>query len=65
MDKNCSKKHFPWEMDIKKLPKINPETLYAEKPFPKCIYCNNMARPNVSFFGDLNFSEYEIVLSNE
>ena len=57
IDKNCNKKHFPWDMNINQLPKINPKTLYAEKPLPKCIYCGKMARPNVSFFGDLNFSE--------
>ena len=57
MDKKCNKNHFPWEMDINDLPNIDPDTLRAIKPFPKCIHCGNMARPNVSFFGDFQFNE--------
>ena len=43
--------------DINDLPNIDPGTLRAIKPFPKCIHCGNMARPNVSFFGDFQFNE--------
>ena len=51
----CNKNHFPWDMNIEDLPKIDTETLYATPPFPKCKHCQKMARPNVSFFGDLFF----------
>ena len=57
MDKNCNKKHYPWNFDVNKLPKIDEKTLLAIKPFPKCIYCNSIARPNVSFFNDHFFNE--------
>lgn len=57
MDKNCNKNHFPWNMNIHNLPKIDPNTLLALKPLPKCIHCGNMARPNVSFFNDFHFNE--------
>ena len=57
IDKNCNKNHFPFKMEIDKLPKIDEKTLYAINPLPKCIHCNKLARPNVSFFGDLIFNE--------
>lgn len=57
MDKKCNSNNMPWLMDIKDLPNIDPTTLMASKPFPKCIYCGMNARPNVSFFSDFNFSE--------
>jgi len=57
MDKKCNNNNMPWLMDINKLPNIDEETLLAVKPYPKCIHCDNYARPNVSFFGDYNFSE--------
>ena len=57
VDKKCNKNHFPWDMEIKNLPKIDEESQYATKPLPKCIHCNKMARPNVSFFDDLIFNE--------
>ncbi len=57
IDKKCNKNNFPWDMNIENLPKIDENTLLAMKPLPKCIYCNKMARPNVSFFDDLVFNE--------
>ena len=54
-NKKCNKKHYPWAMEINNLPSIDKKTLRANKPFPKCIHCNNMARPNVSFFDDFIF----------
>jgi len=57
VDPACNKNHFPWDMNIEDLPKIDTETLYATPPFPKCKHCQKMARPNVSFFGDLVFNE--------
>jgi len=57
VDPACNKNHFPWNMDVSDLPEIDPETLYAAPPFPKCKHCQSMARPNVSFFGDLLFNE--------
>jgi len=44
-------------MEIDKIPQIDEKSLYALDPLPKCIHCNKMARPNVSFFGDLVFNE--------
>lgn len=57
IDKTCNKNHFPWLMEIDKIPQIDEKSLYALDPLPKCIHCNKMARPNVSFFGDLVFNE--------
>tara|TARA_B100000524_G_scaffold348277_1_gene252296 strand:+ start:1332 stop:2240 length:909 start_codon:yes stop_codon:yes gene_type:complete len=57
MDKKCNKNHYPWNMSINDLPLIDDKTLRANKPFPKCIHCNSMARPNVSFFNDFIFNE--------
>ena len=57
IDKGCNKNHFPWLMEIDKIPQIDEKSLYALDPLPKCIHCNKMARPNVSFFGDLVFNE--------
>lgn len=57
IDKKCNKNHFPWEMNITELPAIDQETLLAIKPLPKCKHCGNLARPNVSFFGDFIFNE--------
>ena len=57
IDKKCNKNHYPWNMEIDKLPKINEKTLRAIKPFPKCPNCGKMARPNVSFFDDYIFNE--------
>tara|TARA_B100000886_G_C20419012_1_gene490580 strand:- start:313 stop:1212 length:900 start_codon:yes stop_codon:yes gene_type:complete len=57
IDKNCNKSHKPWNMNIEEIPQIDQNTLKAVKPFPKCIYCGRLARPNVSFFGDLIFNE--------
>lgn len=57
INKKCNKKHYPWAMEINNLPSIDKKTLRANKPFPKCIHCNNMARPNVSFFDDFIFNE--------
>jgi len=56
-DKNCNKMHYPWLMNVEDLPKINEETLTALRPYPKCKYCDAIARPNVSFFGDYYFNE--------
>ena len=56
-NKNCNKIHYPWLMNIDDLPKVDEETLNAMKPFPKCKYCDSIARPNVSFFGDYYFNE--------
>ena len=56
-NKNCNKMHYPWLMDINDLPTIDKQNLIALKPFPKCKYCNNISRPNVSFFGDYYFNE--------
>ena len=57
IDKKCNKNHFPFQMEIDKLPQIDEKTLYAVDPLPKCIHCGKIARPNVSFFGDLFFNE--------
>jgi len=57
MDKTCNKRCAPWPMDMTQLPTVDPKTLYAVKPFPQCSHCGQMARPNVSFFGDDVFSE--------
>ena len=65
IDKSCNKNHFPWEMEIENLPKIDPNTLYAIKPLPKCIHCGKLARPNVSFFGDLFFNEKKTKVQSE
>jgi hypothetical protein len=32
--------------------KFDPTTFRAEEPYPKCIKCDNLARPNVLMFGD-------------
>jgi NAD-dependent SIR2 family protein deacetylase len=56
-NKNCNKMHYPWLMNIDDLPRVDDKTLTAMKPFPKCKYCDSMARPNVSFFGDYFFNE--------
>lgn len=57
IDKKCNKNHFPWDMNVNELPAIDPETLLAIKPLPKCKHCGSLARPNVSFFGDFIFNE--------
>lgn len=57
MDKKCNKRNPPWTFNINQLPIMDEKTLLASRPFPKCKYCGGMARPNVSFFGDYNFSE--------
>jgi len=57
MDKKCNKNHYPWNMDVNELPEIDEKTLRAKRPFPKCKNCNQMARPNVSFFNDFIFNE--------
>ena len=56
-NKNCNKMHYPWLMNIDDLPRVDEDTLTAMKPFPKCKYCDCIARPNVSFFGDYFFNE--------
>lgn len=57
MSKKCNKRCAPWPMDVTQLPELDPETLLAIPPFPKCMHCGAMARPNVSFFDDDVFSE--------
>jgi len=58
MDKKCNKNHYPWLMNVNDLPKIDSKTLHATRPFPKCIHCGGMSRPNVSFFGDFFFNDH-------
>ena len=54
MDKKCSLRNGPIEMEDKLMPKFNKDT-FISTSMPKCPYCPNILRPNVSMFGDHDF----------
>ena len=52
MDKQCNIQNGITEATC--LPHYDPNTFLVET-LPKCTFCNNMSRPNVSMFGDVEF----------
>tara|TARA_B100001173_G_C15922465_1_gene519168 strand:+ start:40 stop:900 length:861 start_codon:yes stop_codon:yes gene_type:complete len=54
MDKKCSLRNGPIDMEDKLMPKFNKDT-FISTSMPKCPYCPNILRPNVSMFGDHDF----------
>ncbi len=54
MDKQCSFRNGPIDMEDKLMPKFDKDT-FISTSMPKCPYCPNILRPNVSMFGDHDF----------
>ena len=54
MDKNCNIKNGVVRLEKEMVPKFDPNTFIASN-LPKCRFCKNMSRPNVSMFGDFEF----------
>ena len=54
MDKKCSLKNGPIEMEDSLMPRYDKDT-FVSTSMPNCPYCSNILRPNVSMFGDYDF----------